>query len=202
MLFSFGFSLSASGEQLAKFSPLTKNESIIFLKQVDPNDSKKSEVVFYAKGNDKKRELYRCSGLGFDLTKNNSTDTKSFIFSTGLRNDIHDQVLVTLFLIDGKMGTVNTLYHSINFSFILNDTNSYLCIYDYKLSESLPVIRIYDFPAMNIVKEFTFVELKDKDIYPKNLKFENNSFMIDLMNDGPDFKHVVIPIQSLIGTKK
>ncbi len=191
----FALIVFPSFSQTYNFEKLKKDEKLYY--KIYETETMKELVVF--SDSNLTKEVFRKIGYYFvfqeecqDLTE------KKLLFSTLLRVGPNKDPSVELWYINGIEGYIKKMYSSGNISHCLDNTLSYLCLYDYDKSIKTPTIDIYRFPEMELIKTYVFDELANKAVDPdKAIIFKDTYFEVSLSNDAMDYKLVKIAIDEI-----
>ena len=195
LLFIIVFSSCADNSTI-KINTLQANEKLAYQKHNDPNDINKIEIVITTTGK-QVREIFKYSGYGFWITNENQSKDGNwitFLVTTQKGNSITPSN-VELWYVDGLAGFAKRLYLSINIGYSIDTSGQIICIYDFLKSKKTPTIDLYKFPSMEYLQTVQVPEFTDKGTAPDSMTFLNNKFIIELSNDGPDYKTIEIPIK-------
>ena len=187
-------------DELQKYEQKLESEETIEYKIIDNQDNKdKYDLELYATDTKRhKRLIYKKSGYSFYIHdgQNPFKKKKAILFSVISQKGEQDKPYICdLYYFNGIQGILNKLYSSTNFIYELNYGKSIICIYDYEKSTLIPTIDFYTFPGMELLKTVVVQEMKNKHSYPDSLVFQDEEFIIELSNDGPDYKKISIPIK-------
>ncbi len=188
----------ASAETLSNsFVALKLNERLNYsLKDSSTNPDKFTLSVFAYDNQKHERQIFEMDGYNFMFKPDNQSKTgKWLLFSVVSQKGEKDKPYIDdLYYIDGLTGCVSKLYSTTNLDYLLNNSATIICLYDFLRSKETPTIDIYQFPSMEIIKTIRVDELTDKRTSPDTISYKDNKFIIEISNDGPDYKTIEIPV--------
>ena len=108
--------------------------------------------------------------------------------------DIHHLQPTGVCIINGNTGNAKIFYISTLYYGIDNNAK-YICVYDYFFT--VPRITIYNLETLRILNRIEYEEYRDKLMYPKEIFYNNNSFLITLSADTAEFAKIRMPIYGI-----
>ncbi len=195
---AFIVTFSASSETASNsFVALKLNERLNYSIKDSSTDPDKFSLSVFAYDNKKhERQIFEMDGYNFMFKPDNQSKTgKWLLFSVVSQKGEKDKPYINdLYFIDGLTGCISRLYSTTNLDYLLNNSATIICLYDFLRSKETPTIDIYKFPSMEIIKTIRVDELKDKRTSPDSITYKDYQFLIEISNDGPDYKTIEIPV--------
>jgi hypothetical protein len=99
-----------------------------------------------------------------------------------------------LWFIDGDNGIAKKLLESsFNYSFKIDDDCIFICL-DASNNEDVPKIEIFNIQEMKIIKIIKYEPYRYKGMYPVDMSYKEESFIVKLSVDTVDYTTIKIPI--------